>query len=81
MKYMLSIAEIRAFPTVTGTVMEAHPDFDTDKLHESLFRSFQILSRVKWLLREGASNAVVQQEIEEMELPPNLLEIELKDRK
>jgi len=62
----MNIREIQAMPQTTYelTLTKGKPFPDR---HESVFRSYHILEKVKYLLNEGTSNAVVLELIEEME--------------
>lgn len=66
---LLTIRAIRDFPTVVEKRVTRVGDNQSrmEDAHESCFRSYQVLQRVKWLLAQGCSPAVVLQEIEEME--------------
>jgi hypothetical protein len=53
-----TIAQIRAKPTVMD---------DAGKIHESVFRSFHIVSKIKNFLQRGVPTDVILELIDEME--------------
>lgn len=64
----MKLHEINKQPTTTSELCRLPNDPDP-KIHESVFRSYQILEKVKELMDLGTPSAVVRELIDEMERP------------
>jgi len=62
----MTIGEIQRMPQC-GTELCSTEQSRFPRVHESLFRSYQILEKVKYLLEKGTAPLVVSELIDEME--------------
>lgn len=62
----MKISEIKTFPNTLGTGANGM------RFHESIFRSYQILEKVKELLRKQVAPSVVLEIIEDIEMATDI---------